>query len=134
MTEKIDSLPKDKQPEIRVLAMPADTNAAGDIFGGWLMSQVDIAGSIVAYRFANGRVVTVAVNDFVFIKPVYVGDLVSIFAELVNVGNTSLQIELTAYAERKRGKTECHRVAQAKFTYVAIDKDRKPRPVDPKSS
>jgi acyl-CoA thioesterase YciA len=124
-----DFFPRDKPPEIRVLAMPADTNAAGDIFGGWLMSQIDIAGSIVAYRHANGRVVTVAVDNFQFIKPVYVGDLVSIFAELVNVGNTSMQIEIIAFAERKRGDSERHRVAQAKFTYVAIDKDRKPRPV-----
>jgi len=132
MTEDIDLLPKDKQPEIRVLAMPADTNAAGDIFGGWLMSQVDIAGSIVAYRFASGRVVTVAVNEFVFIKPVFVGDLVSLFAELTNVGNTSMQIDVTAYAERKRGVAECHRVAQARLTYVAIDSDRKPRSVEKK--
>jgi len=130
MSEEVDVLPKDKQPEIRVLAMPADTNAAGDIFGGWLMSQVDIAGSIVAYRFASGRVVTVAVNDFVFLKPVFVGDLVSLFAELVNVGKTSMQIEVVAYAERKRGIAECHRVAQAKLTYVAINKDRQPRPVN----
>lgn len=130
MTEEVDLLPKDKQPEIRVLAMPADTNAAGDIFGGWLMSQVDIAGSIVAHRFANGRVVTVSVNDFVFLKPVFVGDLVSLFAELVNVGNTSMKIEVTAYAERKRGVAESQRVAQAKLTYVAINKDRKPRSIN----
>ena len=134
MATDSDSLPKDKQPEIRVLAMPADTNAAGDIFGGWLMSQVDIAGSIVAYRFANGRVVTVAVNEFVFIKPVFVGDLVSLFAELTNVGNTSMQVEVTAFAERKRGVSECHRVAQAKLTYVAIDADRKPRPLENKKA
>jgi acyl-CoA thioesterase YciA len=131
MPDNKDLLPQDKVPEIRVLAMPADTNAAGDIFGGWLMSQVDIAGSIVAYRFANGRVVTVAVNDFVFIRPVYVGDLVSLYADLINVGNTSMQVEVIAYAERRRGNTECHRVAQATLTYVAIDEDRKPRPVEP---
>ncbi|MGD8784583.1 MAG: acyl-CoA thioesterase [Thioalkalispiraceae bacterium] len=124
-----DIVPKDKQPEIRVLAMPADTNAAGDIFGGWLMSQVDIAGSIVAYRIANGRVVTVAVNDFQFIKPVYVGDLVSIFAELIHVGNSSMQVEVTAFAERERGEFESLRVAQATLTYVAISKDGKPRNV-----
>jgi len=129
MSTEQDLFPQDKQPEIRVLAMPADTNAAGDIFGGWLMSQVDIAGSIVAYRFANGRVVTVAVDNFQFIKPVYVGDLVSIFARLVHVGNTSMQIEVIAFAERKRGDTERDKVAQAKLTYVAIDKDRKPRSI-----
>lgn len=131
MSTDKDTLPPDEIPEIRVLAMPADTNATGDIFGGWLMSQVDIAGSIVAYRFANGRVVTVAVNNFIFIKPVYVGDLVSLYAELVNVGNTSMQVEVIAYAERRRGNSECHRVATATLTYVAIDEDRKPRSVKP---
>ncbi len=129
MSTPVTKLPVEKQPSIRVLAMPADTNAAGDIFGGWLMSQVDIAGSIVAYRYAAGRVVTVAVNNFVFIKPVFVGDLVSIFAELTQVGNTSMTIDINAYSERKRGEAECHLVAQAKLTYVAIDKDRKPRPI-----
>jgi len=129
MCPSANKLPADKQPSIRVLAMPADTNAAGDIFGGWMMSQVDIAGSIIAYRHAAGRVVTVAVNNFEFIKPVFVGDLVSIFAELIQVGNTSMVIEINAYAERKRGEIECHLVARAKLTYVAIDKDRKPRSI-----
>lgn len=123
-------LPQDKQPSIRVLAMPADTNAAGDIFGGWLMSQIDIAGSIIAYRRAAGRIVTVAVNNFEFIKPVFVGDLVSIFADPVKVGNSSITIEVSAYAERNRGQNECHLVAQAILTYVAIDENRKPRSID----
>jgi len=123
-------MPSDKQPSIRVLAMPADTNAAGDIFGGWLMSQVDIAGSIIAYRHASGRVVTVAVNNFEFIKPVFVGDLVSFFAELEKVGNTSMTIGIRAFSERNRGKNECHLVAQAKLTYVAIDENRKPRTIN----
>jgi len=126
-----DKLPEGKQPAIRVLAMPTDTNASGDVFGGWLMSQVDIAGSIIAYRVAEGRVVTVAVNRFVFIKPVYVGDLVSLYAELVHIGNTSMKIEVCAFAERKRGEEECHRVAQADLTYVAMDADRKPRRIKP---
>ena len=129
MPQHSDQMP-DTAPAIRVLAMPADTNAAGDIFGGWLMSQVDIAGSILAHRRANGRVVTVAVNDFVFIKPVFVGDLVSIFTELTKVGNTSLQIAVTAYAERKRHHEQCDLVAKALLTYVAIGKDRQPRPID----
>ena len=124
-----DKMPTDKQPAIRVLAMPADTNAAGDIFGGWLMSQVDIAGSIIAYRYAEGRVVTVAVNNFEFIKPVYVGDLVSLFADLIHVGNSSMKIAVTAYAERNRGEDDCHRVAHADLTYVALDSDRKPRAI-----
>ena len=125
----VDKFPTDQQPAIRVLAMPADTNAAGDIFGGWLMSQVDIAGSIAAIRFAQGRMVTVAVNEFRFLKPVFVGDLVSIFSNLHRVGNTSLQVEVIAYAERQRGVETCERVAQAILTYVAIDENRRPRPV-----
>lgn len=130
MSVSDDTFPAGKQPEIRVLAMPADTNAAGDIFGGWLMSQVDIAGSNLACRCADGRVVTVAVNEFQFIKPVNVGDLVSIFADLVKVGNTSMQIEVIAYTERRRKNAERHKVASAVLTYVAIDKDRKPRPIN----
>jgi len=130
MSESLDALPSDMQPAIRVFAMPRDTNAAGDIFGGWLMSQADIAGSIAAYRRANGRVVTVAVNEFNFIKPVFVGDLISIYSELKNVGKTSLQVSVTAYAERDRGASECVRVAKALLTYVAIDENRQPRPVD----
>jgi len=125
-----ECLPEDKAPEIRVLAMPADTNAAGDIFGGWLMSQVDIAGSIEAIRHADGRVVTVAVNEFTFLKPVFVGDLVSIYARLAKTGHTSLQISVEAYAQRQRRNIECHRVAIAVITYVAVDKDGRPRPVN----
>lgn len=128
-TLPFDSLPKDKQPSIRVLAMPADTNSAGDIFGGWLMSQMDIAGSVLGHRVTNGRVVTVAVNNFQFIKPVFVGDLVSIFTEVSRIGNTSMDIAIIAYAERKRQEEECDRVASATFTYVALDKNRKPRTI-----
>lgn len=129
MKQALDSLPTDKPPEIRVLAMPADTNAAGDIFGGWLMSQVDIAGSIQAFRRADGRVVTVAVNEFTFLKPVFVGDLVSIYATLVKTGTTSLQVRVDAYAQRHRGIEECHKVATALLTYVAVGEDRRPRPL-----
>lgn len=123
----MDKLPTDKPPEIRILAMPADTNAAGDIFGGWLMSQIDIAGSILAFRRANGRVVTVAVNDFTFLKPVFVGDLISIYARLVKTGNSSLQVAVEAFAERHRGIEECHKVVSATLTYVAVGDDRRPR-------
>ena len=125
--EDFDSLPTNQQPSIRVLAMPADTNSAGDIFGGWLMSQIDIAGSVLGTRTTNGRVVTVAVNNFQFIKPVFVGDLVSIFTEVSRIGTTSLDISIVAYAERKRQQVECNRVASAVFTYVALDNDRKPK-------
>lgn len=126
---EFDNLPKDSQPSIRVLAMPADTNSAGDIFGGWLMSQMDIAGSVLGHRVTTGRVVTVAVNDFQFIKPVFVGDLVSIFTEVSRIGNTSMDVSIIAYAERKRQEEECDRVASATFTYVALDKNRKPRTI-----
>jgi acyl-CoA thioesterase YciA len=129
MKELMDQLPTDKPPEIRVLAMPADTNAAGDIFGGWMMSQVDIAGSIVAFRRADGRVATVAVNEFTFLKPVFVGDLVSIYARLLKTGTTSIQVAVEAYAERHRGVEECHKVATAILTYVAVGEDRRPRPI-----
>jgi len=120
-----------KQPEIRVLPMPSDTNAAGDIFGGWLMSQVDIAGSIAAHRRVRNRVVTVAVNEFIFIKPVMVGDLVSIYADIEHVGNTSLRIALTVMAERERGTDSAVQVAQAVLTYVSLDENKRPKIITP---
>ncbi len=116
-------------PTIRVVAMPADANAAGDIFGGWIMSQVDIAGSVVAIRRAGGRVVTVAVNSFEFHQPVFVGDLISCYADVTRVGNTSLTVEVSVYAERSRVESPI-KVTQAVLTYVAVDENRKPRPVD----
>ena len=125
-----DRFPEGRQPTVRVLAMPTDTNAAGDIFGGWIMSQVDIAGSIAAYRRAGGRVVTVAVNSFQFHKPVFVGDLISCYAEVVRVGRTSLTVHVEVYAERGRGIEPAIKVTEATLTYVAIDSDRKPHPVD----
>lgn len=121
--------PHDKQPAIRVFAMPADTNSRGDIFGGWLMSQVDLAGSVAAFKKAGGRVVTVAVNNFQFIKPVFVGDLVSIFSEVVRVGNSSIQVSIQAFSERVIKDNEIIHVADATLTYVAIDNDRRPRSV-----
>lgn len=126
-----EDMPTDYQPAIRILAMPTDTNASGDIFGGWLMSQVDIAGSIEAFRRARGRIVTVAVNEFRFLKPVYIGDLVSLYSRLIKIGTTSIRIHVTAFAERNRGTEECHKVAEAEITYVAIDENRQPRPIDP---
>ena len=114
-----------KQPEIRVLPMPSDTNAAGDIFGGWLMSQVDIAGSIAAHRYVGNRVVTVAVNEFLFIKPVLVGDLVSIYADIEHIGNTSIRVKLNIMAEHERGKANAKKVAEAILTYVSLDENKK---------
>lgn len=122
-------LPPDREPVLRILARPTDTNASGDIFGGWLMSWTDIAGSIAAFRQAQGRVVTVAVKDFNFIKPVYVDDLVSFYADIVKVGRTSLTVEVSVYAERRRSKETCDQVAAACLVYVALDENRCPRPV-----
>ena len=123
--------PGDGELAIRVMAMPADTNASGDIFGGWLMSQVDIAGSIIARRRANGRIVTVAVDSFQFHQPVFVGDLVSCYARIIRVGRTSITVNVRAYAERQGATHETIQVTEADLTYVAVDEQRRPRPLTP---
>lgn len=115
-------------PAIRVLAMPADTNPNGDIFGGWLMSQMDVAGAAVAIRRARGRVATVAVDAMTFLKPVHVGDVVSFYATITREGRTSMAVRIEAYARRNSGLGE-DQVTAGTFTYVAIDEDRKPRPL-----
>jgi acyl-CoA thioesterase YciA len=112
---------------VRVLAMPADTNPQGDIFGGWLMSQVDIAGSILAVQRAQGRVATVAVHEFQFLSPVYVGDLVSCYAEFEHEGRTSVRIKVDVYSERERDPSSVKQVASASITYVAVDAESHPR-------
>ena len=125
------SLPEG-QPILRMVPMPSDTNYAGDIFGGWIMSQVDTAGSILAIRRARGRVATVAVNSFVFKQPVFVGDLVSFYADIVKVGRTSITVDVSVYAQRgvREGGVEiCIKVTEAVLTYVAIDNTRRPRVV-----
>lgn len=124
----MDEMPLDKQPMIRVMAMPKDTNSAGDIFGGWIMSQVDLAGSVFAHGYVKERVVTVAVNSFAFHQPVFIGDVISCYAELVKVGNTSITIEVTVFAERYR-EEKAVKVTQAVLTYVAVDENRKPTPI-----
>lgn len=131
MNKKNTVLP-DKQPAIRVAAMPADTNSAGTIFGGWIMSQVDIAGSIAALERARGRVVTVAVNSFEFHQPVFVGDLISCYAEVIKVGRTSITIKVEAYAQRCPSNPKTIKVTQAELTYVALDENRKPRGIPPR--
>ncbi len=122
-------LPVDRQPVIRVIPMPADTNAHGTIFGGWVMAQVDLAGSVPATVRARGKVVTVAVNSFRFREPVLVGDLVSFYADVVKVGRTSLTVDVAVYAQRQRFGAEVVKVTEAQLTYVAVDDQRKPRPV-----
>ena len=108
--------------------MPADTNAHGTIFGGWVMSQVDIAGSIPAWQRAEGPVVTVAVNSFVFKEPVFVGDIVSFYARVLKVGRTSITVDVEVFAQRGRSR-EAVKVTEAQLTYVAVDERRQPRPV-----
>ncbi|MCW5626669.1 MAG: acyl-CoA thioesterase [Burkholderiales bacterium] len=127
------TLPEGRAPVLRVVPMPSDVNPAGDIFGGWIMAQVDIAGSIPAMREAQGRVTTVAVNSFVFKQPVLVGDLVSFYAEVVRIGRTSITVEVEVYAERGL-KWQVVKVTEATLTYVAVGEDRKPRPVKPELS
>ena len=122
-----DALPAGKMPQLRVMPMPADANVYGDVFGGWIMAQVDLAGSLPATRRANGRVATIAVNSFLFKHPVFVGDLLSFYAEVVKVGTTSITINVEVFAERNRLQSEVVKVTEATLTYVATSEDRKPR-------
>ncbi len=122
-------LPEHKHPTLRVVPMPADSNSSGDIFGGWVMSQVDIAGSIPAIRRARGRVATVAVNSFIFKQPVMVGDVVSLYADIVKIGRTSITVSVEVYAQRNPEKEEIVKVTEATLTYVAVDNARRPRAV-----
>lgn len=125
-----DDVMPDSQPAIRVTAMPANANVYGDIFGGWLMSQMDLAASSVASRHAGGRAVTIAVEGMAFHRPVFVGDEVSVFARIERVGRTSMHIAVEAWA-RDRHSHEENRVTQAVFTFVAVGQDRRPRLVRP---
>jgi acyl-CoA thioesterase YciA len=127
MSAEEDGVLPGKQPALRVVPMPADANQSGDIFGGWVMSQVDIAGSVPAARRARGRIATVAVNSFVFKQPVLVGDVVSFYAEITHVGRTSVTVDVQVYAERNPGKMICVKVTEASLTYVAVGPDRRPR-------
>lgn len=122
-----DTLPRDRQATIRLLAMPADTNPSGHIFGGWIMAQMDIAGGVVAGEQAGGRVATVAVTSMEFHKPVFVGDVISCFAEVVKVGKTSITVRIEVFAERGRG--QCVKVTEAVIVYVALTADGLPRPL-----
>jgi acyl-CoA thioesterase YciA len=122
-------LPKDKELVLKVIPMPGDCNANGDIFGGWVMAQVDLAGSVLPARYVNGRMATVAVNEFIFKQPVRVGDILSFFSEVTRVGNTSITVSVEVYAERFRSQGKYVKVTQASVTYVAIDDDGKPRAI-----
>ena len=127
---KFEAVPHDRSAEVRTLAMPKDTNGLGDIFGGWIMSHADIAGAIIAFRRAGGRVVTVAVNEFVFVSPVYVGDVVSFYTDVSKVGNTSITVDVTVFSQRNDGERETTvKVATAQLTYVRVGANRRPVPV-----
>jgi acyl-CoA thioesterase YciA len=123
-----DEMPPEGLPAVRVIAMPADTNPYGDIFGGWLMSMMDSAAGSVASRHSHGRAVTIAVEGMTFHRPVVVGDEVSVYATLAKVGRTSMTIDVESW-RRARHDDRSYKVTEAKFTFVAIGEDRQPRRV-----
>ena len=127
------ALPSSHELVLKVIPMPADSNANGDIFGGWVMAQVDLAGSVLPARYIKGRMATVAVNEFIFKQPVRVGDILSFFATVTRIGRTSITVEVEVYAEvyaeRFSDQGKYLKVTEARLTYVAIDADGRPRPV-----
>lgn len=127
MASDSEQLPAGKLPVLRIPATPAHTNFGGDIFGGWIMAQVDIAGSIPAVKRAKGRVVTVAVQSLTFLKPVHPGDLLSLYAEIAKTGNTSITVDIEVYAERNPENPQCVKVSVGRLVYVAIDAQGVPR-------
>jgi len=122
-------LPDDRQLVLRVMPMPADANGNGDIFGGWIMAQVDLAGAVLPARIAKGRIVTVAVNQFIFKQPVSIGDLLSFYAKVERIGKTSVTVNVEVYAERDPANLHVVKVTEANLTYVAIDREGKPRQI-----
>ncbi|WP_137890663.1 acyl-CoA thioesterase [Ramlibacter sp. 2FC] len=124
-------LPEDEELVLKVIPMPADCNANGDIFGGWVMAQVDQAGAVIPARYAKGRIATVAVNEFIFKQPVRVGDILSFYARLVRVGRSSVTVKVGVYAERFSTQGQYIKVTEAMLTYVAIDEQGRPRELPP---
>ena len=122
-------LPADKELVLKVIPMPADCNANGDIFGGWVMAQVDLAGSVLPARHVRGRMATVAVNQFIFKQPVRIGDLLSFFASVTRIGTTSITVQVEVFAERMRSQGTYVKVTEASLTYVAIDDEGRPRKI-----
>ncbi len=114
---------------LKVIPMPGDCNANGDIFGGWVMAQCDLAGSVIPARYTQGRMATVAVNEFIFKQPVRIGDILSFYSKLVRLGTTSVTVTVEVFAERFQSQGEYIKVTQANFTYVAIDDNGRPRPL-----
>lgn len=124
------ALPSDKELVLKVIPMPADTNSNGDIFGGWVMAQVDLAAAVLAARVVQGRMATVAVKEFIFKQPVRVGDILSFYSSVVRVGRTSVTVDVEVYAERMRTQGSYAKVTQALLTYVALDAQGKPRTIE----
>ena len=122
-------VPTDRELALRVIPMPADVNANGDIFGGWVMAQVDLAGSVLPARYVKGRMATVAVNEFIFKQPVRVGDILSFYASVVRIGRTSITVQVEVFAERYSAQGHYVKVTEASLTYVAIDEQGKPKPI-----
>ena len=129
MNQQTVTLPPGRTPVLSVVPMPSDSNQHGDIFGGWIMSQVDIAGGVIAARRARGRVATVAVNAFTFKQPVMIGDVVLFYAEVVKVGRTSITVDVEVFAQRNPAVLETVKITEATLTYVATDESRRPRQV-----
>lgn len=127
--QTVAGLPKDAELVLKVIPMPADCNQSGDIFGGWVMAQVDLAGSVLPARYVNGRMATVAVNEFIFKQPVKVGDILSFFSSVTRIGNTSITVKVEVFAERFSMQGVYLKVTEANVTYVAIDANGKPRPI-----
>ena len=123
------SLPDGSELVMRVMPMPADVNANGDVFGGWIMAQVDLAGAVLPVRVARGRLATVAVNEFVFKQPVSIGDLLSFYARIARVGRTSVTVHVEVWAERNPAEPHLVKVTEANLTYVAIDAQGQPRSI-----
>lgn len=123
------ALPCNHELVLKVIPMPADSNANGDIFGGWVMAQVDLAGAVLPARYAQGRLATVAVKEFVFKQPVRVGDILSLFSHITRIGRTSITVDVEVYAERIAQQGQYLKVTEAQLTYVAIDAEGRPRPL-----
>ena len=129
MLHRPASVHDDAELVLRMIPMPSDSNANGDIFGGWVMAQVDLAGAVLPVRIAKGRIATVAVNEFVFKQPVSVGDLLSFYARITRIGRTSVSVNVEGWAERNPTDWQVVKVTEANLTYVAIDRDGQPRPL-----
>ena len=125
----LTNLPTDRELVLKVIPMPADCNANGDIFGGWVMAQVDLAGSVLPVRVVGGRIATVAVKEFIFKQPVRVGDLLSFYARISRIGRTSISVEVECFAERAFSHGQFVKVTEATVTYVAIDENGQPTPI-----